>query len=101
MQAKKEPGWKEIPDGGKILKPGNAVEYKTGTWRTFRPIWAQEKCNQCLICWVYCPDATVLLTEGKMSGFDLDHCKGCGICAQVCPAKPKAITMARETEFTR
>ena len=96
---KKEPGWKDIPDGGKVLKPGSAFEYKTGTWRTFMPVLDKEKCNNCLTCWIYCPDAAVILTEGKMTGFDLDHCKGCGICAQVCPAKPKAIAMARETEF--
>jgi ferredoxin len=25
----------------------------------------------------------------KMVGFELDHCKGCGICAAVCPANAK------------
>ena len=33
-----------------------------------------------------------------MAGFDLDYCKGCGICANMCPAKPKAIEMMTETD---
>ncbi|MEK7679190.1 MAG: 4Fe-4S binding protein [Deltaproteobacteria bacterium] len=31
-----------------------------------------------------------------MKGFDLEHCKGCGICAVECPDKVKAITMEEE-----
>ena len=36
--------------------------------------------------------------EGKMTGFNLDYCKGCGICANICPAKKKAIKMITEGE---
>jgi pyruvate ferredoxin oxidoreductase delta subunit len=33
--------------------------------------------------------------EGEtFTGFDLDYCKGCGICAEVCPAD--AIAMVAE-----
>jgi ferredoxin len=29
-----------------------------------------------------------------MVGFDLDHCKGCGICAAVCPVNVKVMRQA-------
>ena len=90
-------GWKDIPIGGMILEAGNAVEYQTGGWRAFRPVIDYEKCIHCLFCWVYCPDSSIAVEDEKMRGFDLDHCKGCGICASVCPTD--AIEMVEEAEF--
>ena len=37
-----------------------------------------------------------LIDDGKMVGFNMDHCKGCGICDDVCPDKVKAIKMEEE-----
>lgn len=85
-----------LPIGGLILEAGNTRDYRTGGWRTFRPILDRDKCNDCLLCFWYCPDSSVLVSDGKVLGFDLDHCKGCGICAEVCPPKIKAITMVEE-----
>ncbi len=43
-------------------------------------------CNLCLLCASYCPDASVLPDRSKITvAIDLDHCKGCGICAYECP----------------
>ena len=43
---------------------------------------------------MHCPDDSIALEEGKVTGIDEDHCKGCGICASRVPAKPvKAMTM--------
>jgi len=92
-------GWKEIPIGGLILEAGNAEEYQTGTWRTYRPVWDEGKCIHCLFCWIYCPDSAIIVEGGKMKGIDLEHCKGCGICAQECPPKVKAIEMALESKL--
>lgn len=92
----KLPGWKDIPIGGMILEAGNSAKYETGTWRSSRPIWDPEKCIQCLTCWIYCPDSSILVENEKMVGIDYFHCKGCGICAHVCPPKDKAITMEIE-----
>ena len=87
-------GWRDIPIGGMIVEAGNAVRYRTGEWRAFRPIVDQEKCTNCLLCWVYCPDSSILVEEEEMVGYDYDHCKGCGICAAVCPVD--AIEMVEE-----
>lgn len=91
--------WRELPEGD-ILEAGTANEFKTGDWRHSRPIFHPEKCSNCLICWIYCPDSSILTKDGKVIGIDYDHCKGCGICAVECPVKPeKAITMADEKDF--
>ena len=43
-------------------------------------------CNLCLKCVSFCPDASIRLDEdGASVRVDLDHCKGCGICAYECP----------------
>jgi len=89
-------GWKEVPRGGMIIEAGCAEEYETGSWRTFRPRWLEDRCIQCLRCWIYCPDSAIVLKDGNVVGIDYVHCKGCGICAHECPAKEKAITMERE-----
>ena len=65
-------GWKEIPIGGLITEAGSAKKYNTGDWRTFKPVRDENKCIHCLICWVYCPDSSILVAEGKMVGFDYD-----------------------------
>lgn len=83
-------GWKELPIGGMILEAGNSHSYETGSWRSLKPVYNKDKCIDCLFCWVYCPDSSVVVTEGKFDHFDYDHCKGCGICAQECPQNIKA-----------
>jgi len=80
--------------GGVIKNPGSSKETPTGGWRTLRPVWDKEKCVQCMQCWLYCPDSSIPLKEGKRIETDFEFCKGCGICAKVCPAK--CITMGVE-----
>jgi len=51
-------------------------------------------CGDCLACdncWTMCPDSAVLkiqelAVDGSHYVFDLDYCKGCGICAAECPS---------------
>lgn len=76
--------WKELPEGD-VLEAGTSRKFKTGNWRSIRPVHVPEKCIHCLICWVYCPDAAIKTKDGKFLEFDYDYCKGCGICAHECP----------------
>ena len=98
MKVKKGTGWKEMPLGGSVPEPGTSVEYDSGSWRTYRPIHDAEKCIHCLRCWIMCPDSAILVEDAKVGGIDLEHCKGCGICAAECPPKVKAIKMVLERE---
>ena len=53
-------------------------------------------CFGCDNCYGVCPDNAVLKTdEGDGYAFDLDYCKGCGICVKECPCG--AIEMVAET----
>jgi len=90
--------WKDITRGGAIPYAGNAELFKTGDWRSMKPVWLREKCKQCLLCYPVCPDTSILVDkeEGKMTGIDYDHCKGCGVCAKVCPFK--AIDFVEESK---
>ncbi|MBN1232187.1 MAG: 4Fe-4S binding protein [Candidatus Coatesbacteria bacterium] len=80
-------GWKDIPEGGLILEAGNSIKYETGSWRTYKPVTDMEKCIHCLFCWMYCPDSSRIVKDGKLVDTDLFHCKGCGVCAKECPKK--------------
>jgi pyruvate ferredoxin oxidoreductase delta subunit len=91
-------GWKDLPWGGIIPNPGSARAFLTGGWRSDRPVWDAEKCTSCLTCWVYCPDMAILTKDGKVTGIDYDYCKGCGICAAVCPPRVSAIKMEPEAD---
>jgi pyruvate ferredoxin oxidoreductase delta subunit len=92
-----KPGWHALPSGD-VLEAGTAHNFKTGDWRSMRPVHDGAKCINCFICWVYCPDTAIKVEGGKWKEFDLDHCKGCGICAKVCPPKVSAIKMIDERE---
>ncbi len=63
---------------------------KTGSWRVFKPVKDEARCNNCLLCWIYCPEACI----SKDIRIDYDYCKGCGICAVECPRR--AIVMVKE-----
>ncbi|MGC8811565.1 MAG: 4Fe-4S dicluster-binding protein, partial [bacterium] len=76
--------WEDLTVGCVITEPGNAREYKTGDWRSQRPIVDKEQCIKCGVCWVFCPDAAIHKTAEGYYMANLDYCKGCGICAREC-----------------
>ncbi len=74
----------EFPVGMVGLEGGTAVQYTTGSWRSQRPVWDVDKCKQCMLCWVNCPDSSIIVQDERMTGIDYQHCKGCGICVVEC-----------------
>jgi pyruvate ferredoxin oxidoreductase delta subunit len=90
--------WKtdDFPKAAVIPEAANSDYYETGGWRSERPERDIEACTECLLCWIMCPDTSILVEDEKLAAdcFDLEHCKGCGICAQVCPVE--AIRMENE-----
>ncbi len=69
-----------------IVSMRSMEENHTGIWRTLRPIIDPKACTGCQICWKFCPEACVRLSD-KVPTIDMDYCKGCGICVAECPAR--------------
>lgn len=91
----KDSTWEEMTPGGDIYEAGNARNFKTGDWRSVRPVFHQELCKQCGLCYAVCPDDSIPVGKDQNRGdFNYDYCKGCGVCAKVCPFG--AITMEEE-----
>jgi len=77
-----------------ISYPTDGAMGKTGSWRTMKPVFHKDKCVKCLRCWIFCPEGAVKKNKDGTVTIDMDYCKGCGICANVC--KVKALKMERE-----
>jgi len=87
-------GWEDLPTGC-VVQGGTCHLNKTGAWKTQKPVVDREKCNRCMLCWIYCPDCAIFFESDRLE-FNYDYCKGCGICANECPLD--AIKMEAEVE---
>ena len=85
---------KDLNPGNVIDEPGNAVAYLTGDWKSQHPVWNEQKCIKCGVCWNFCPDNAIVRKEGGYFTADYGYCKGCGICAHECVTQ--CITMVEE-----
>lgn len=74
---------------GLVTKPGTTLKYKTGGWRTYKPVVNHEKCIGCKRCADSCMEGAPFecAHDGKKKKFciNYDYCKGCGVCAYECP----------------
>ena len=113
-----------IEDG--TFPMGTSAYEKRGT-AVYVPEWNIESCIQCNQCAFICPHATIrpfLMTEEEMKDapetfqakkaigrglenyqyriqVDTMDCTGCGNCADICPAKPKALVMKKISSQTQ
>lgn len=74
----------------------NSFTASVADWRIEKPLFNKDYCIDCQFCWIYCPDMSIISRDKKMIGIDFDHCKGCGICVEVCPTNPKSLLMFPE-----
>jgi len=74
----------------------NSYKASVADWRLIKPVFNKDYCIDCQFCWIYCPDVSIISRDKKMIGIDMDHCKGCGICVEVCPTNPKSLLMFPE-----
>lgn len=89
-------GWEELPPGG-VVAADAAPRTRTGDWRTNgRPELRLDRCVNCLLCWLFCPDSAFELDGTTLAGIDYDVCKGCELCVEVCPVA--ALAMAPEAQ---
>ncbi len=80
---------------GAMIRPNDHPVPHTGGWRMGKkPAVTLSQCVNCLLCWQFCPDSSVVIEGTTFSGFDYNFCKGCEICSAVCPTQ--AVVMVDE-----
>ncbi len=78
--------WQDTTRGGNIYGSGSSKYYRTGGWRVDTPQFEAARCVNCMRCFLLCPDGSIALEDGQVTGIHYDYCKGCGICSEVCNA---------------
>ncbi|MFQ5973653.1 MAG: 2-oxoacid:acceptor oxidoreductase family protein [Alphaproteobacteria bacterium] len=86
----------EAPEIGTptVTAEPNTPLRRTGSWRVFRPVIEPDKCTQCWVCFVWCPEGAIELDAEDNPHVDYGVCKGCLICVEECPTR--AIAKVRE-----
>ena len=80
-----------MTDPRKFQTPAQFIEdglfcIRTGDWRYQRPVTNKDKCTKCIMCWMHCPAQCIVERDTHYEA-DLEYCKGCGICSNICEAK--------------
>ena len=86
----------EVPNEDRPHSITNSINGYVGDWRVNKPVLNKEYCIDCQNCWIYCPDMCIISKDKKFIEIDYNHCKGCGICVDVCPTNPKSLLMFSE-----
>jgi len=101
-------GYATAPLGGINPRPGNSVSNDLSPSRQgYIPLFVKERCINCGMCDVTCPDMVFQFQKGVYKGremmvnkgLDYYHCKGCLRCVTVCPSN--ALVAAKEEDYQR
>ena len=103
-----EMGYSTAPIGGAILHPANSIIKDMSPSRQgVLPTFHRERCIDCGLCDMVCPDLCFVWEEGLDSkgrpamvlrGIDYQFCKGCLKCVEACPTDPSALEEMTEEE---
>lgn len=83
---------------GVVVQPGTTRDQKMSGWRVFRPRFLQTNCIGDRSCELCCPDGAVYRIDKRKFDVDLDACKGCGICAEMCPVNDIVMEVEEQPE---
>ena len=101
------------------IVPQGTAEFEKRGVATHLPLWLSKNCIQCGQCIISCPHNAIrpVLVKAKtpdeiefasalgMNGYfyrvqvSPEDCTGCGVCANVCPSKEKALVMHMANEL--
>lgn len=81
---------------GAVVQPGTTRDQKKTGWRIYRPSFKQKDCIGCHACELLCPEGAVYQIDKKKFNSDMDACKGCGICAEMCPVDDIEMVLEQE-----
>ncbi len=95
-------GYANSPLGGVNPIFGSTVSNDLSASREgYIPVFKLESCIHCGLCDTTCPDFVFQFDQGKNTGPDYHHCKGCLRCTEVCPTDALTVGLEREHDILK
>lgn len=105
QEVKQKWGYENAPLGGINPQIGSSVVNELSATRDgYIPLFIPERCIQCVLCDITCPDMVFQFREGEYKGRkmmvnhgpDYHHCKGCMRCVEICPSEALVAGVEKE-----